>query len=70
MAKYITSIPDSGKMPLDRVVKRLNGTPDHPDLYFTALGTASDTGVTTAYGFAKNSPLACGDIQQQQPQRQ
>ena len=63
MAKYITSIPDSGKMPLDRVVKRLNGTPDHPDLYFTALGTASDTGVTTAYGFAKNSPLACvGDV--------
>lgn len=63
MAKYVTTIPDSSKMPLDRVVKRLNGTPDHPDLYFTALGTASDTGVTTAYGFAKNSPLACvGDI--------
>ena len=63
MAQKITTIPASGKMPLDRVVKRLNGTPDHPDLYFTALGTASDTGVTTAYGFAKNSPLACvGDV--------
>ena len=63
MAKYVSTIPDSGKMPLDRVVKRLNGTPDHPDLYFTALGAASDTGVNTAYGFAKNSPLACvGDI--------
>ena len=59
MAQKITTIPASGKMPLDRSVKRLNALPDHPDLYFTSLGSSSDTGVDTAYGFAKNSALAC-----------
>ena len=63
MAQKITTIPASGKMPLDRSVKRLNALPDHPDLYFTSLGSSSDTGVDTAYGFAKNSALACvGDV--------